>query len=213
MEKFVDKIIKFRWFIAIIIPLVTIMMASSLKNLEFEGSYRIWFGAESQTLKKYDDFRAIFGNDDAVTIAFKSEDGIFTKKALTSIENITEKLWETDYIARVDSITNYQYVHVDVEYPDEILVEDFIEDIDLYTDEDLAQKREIALKQDLIVNKLISSDAKTTMIVGRMTPKAGDDPEVSFNLRDAVLKIIEPEIQKNGFVFISMADQLLILLL
>ncbi len=201
MQKFINKIIQFRWFIAIIIPLITIMMASSLKNLEFEGSYRIWFGAESKTLKEYDDFRAIFGNDDAVTIAFKSEDGIFTKEALTSIENITKKLWETEYIARVDSITNYQYVHADEEYPDEILVEDFIEDIDLYTDADLAEKKRIALSQDLIVNKLISADATTTMIVGRMTPKAGDDPEVSFALRDAVVKIIEPEIEKNGFEF------------
>ncbi len=201
MKKFVDKIIKFRWYIAIIIPLITIMMASSLKNLEFEGSYRIWFGSESQELKKYDGFRAIFGNDDALTIAFKNKNGIFTKKSLETIENITKKLWETKYIARVDSITNYQFVHADEEDPDEILVEDFIQDIDSYTLEDLAKKKEIALKQDMIVNKLISADAKTTMIVGRMTPKAGDDPEVSFKLRDAALKIIAPEIEKNGFEF------------
>jgi len=173
MKNFVNKIIKFRWFIVIIIPLFTLMMASNLKNLEFEGSYRIWFAEGSGILKKYDDFRAIFGNDDAVVIAFESKDGIFTKEALTSIQNITAKLWETEYIARVDSITNYQYVHADEAYPDEVLVEDFIEDIESYSDEELLKKKEIALSQDLIVNKLISADATTTMIVGRMTPKAG----------------------------------------
>ncbi len=194
-------IIKLRWLIAILIPLITIMMATSLKNLEFEGSYRIWFDEESKVLKEYDDFRLIFGNDDAVTIAFKNKNGIFTKKSLETIDNITKKLWETEYIARVDSITNYQYIHADEEFPDEILIEDFIEDIDSLSSEDLAKKKEIALRQDLIVNKLISADATTTMIVGRMTPKAGDDPEVSFKLRDEVLKIIELEIQKNGFDF------------
>jgi len=201
MEKFVNNVIRFRWVIAILIPLITVMMASNLKNLEFEGSYRIWFGEESKILKNYDHFRAVFGNDDAVTIMFTDEDGIFTPEALETIDNITRKLWETHYIARVDSLTNYQYVHSDAEYPDEVLVEDFIEDPSMYTQEQLNKKREIALTQDIIVGKLISSDAKTTMIVGRMTPKAGDDPKVAFNLRDSVLKIIAPEEKKNGYKF------------
>jgi len=201
MENFVNKVIKFRWAIAIFIPLITIVMASSLKNLEFEGSYRIWFGEESKILKNYDNFRAIFGNDDTVTIMFTNEDGIFTKEALTSINNITQKLWQTQYIARVDSITNYQYVHTDEEYPDEVVIENFIEDPQSYTKEELEGKRSIALKEDIIVGKLISKDAKTTMIAGRMTPKAGDDPEVSFKLRDAVLKIIAPEEKKNAYKF------------
>ncbi len=201
MKNFVDKIIKFRWAIAIIIPLITLMMASGLKNLAFEGSYRIWFGEDSKILNQYDDFRAIFGNDDAITITFTNPDGIFTKEALTSIQNITEKLWQTEYIARVDSITNYQYVHADKEYPDEVLVEDFIEDIDALTQEDLLKKRTIAMGEDVIIGRLISRDAKTTMIVGRMTPKAGDDPAVAFNLRDATLSIIAPEMQKYGFEF------------
>ncbi len=201
MRNFVNKIIKFKWAIAIVIPLFTIYMASGLKNLEFEGSYRIWFGEESSILKNYDDFRAVFGNDDAITISFKSEDGIFTKEALESISNITQKLWQTEYIARVDSITNYQYVHANLEYPDEIVVEDFIEDIDSMSIADFEAKRQIAMGEDLIVGKLISRDATTTMIVGRMTPKAGDDPEVSFKLRDAALEIIKPEIQKYGFEF------------
>lgn len=201
MKQFVDRVIQFRWFVVVLIPLITIMMASSLKNLEFEGSYRIWFGEESQILKSYDNFRAIFGNDDTVTIMFTNEEGIFTKEALTSIDNITKKLWQTQYIARVDSITNYQYVHADEEYPDEVVVEDFIEDPQSYTEAELQKKKEIALTQDIIVGKLISKDAKTTMIAGRMTPKAGNDPEVSFKLRDAVLKIIAPEEKKNSYKF------------
>ncbi len=201
MKKFINSVIKFRWIIVVLIPLITFMMTASLKNLEFEGSYRIWFAKESKILKNYDNFRAVFGNDDAVTIMFTDEDGIFTPKALETIENITQKLWETHYIARVDSITNYQYVHADPENPDDVLVEDFIENPTNYTKEQLAQKKAIAVKEDIIVGRLISKDAKSTMIVGRMTPKAGDDPEVSFKLRDAVLEIIKPEEEKNGYKF------------
>jgi len=82
-----------------------------------------------------------------------------------------------------------------------VLVEDFIEEPSSYTDKELLEKRAIALTQDLIVNKMISEDGKTTMIVGRMTPKAGDDPAVSFKLRDAALKIIQPEALKYGYKF------------
>jgi len=200
MKKFVDYVIKLRWLIVILIPLITVMMATSLKHLEFEGSYRIWFGEKSKILKDYDHFRAVFGNDDVVTIMFTDENGIFTKKALQTVENITQKLWQTHHIARVDSITNYQYVHADPEYPDEVVVEDFVEDIDALTLKELAEKKRIALTQDIIVGKLISKDEKTTMIVGRMTPKAGDDPAVAFSVRDAVLKILAPE-KKKGYKF------------
>ena len=200
MNKFVDFIIRFRWFFAITIPLVTILMASQLKHLEFEGSYRIWFDKDSQILKDYDNFRAVFGNDDAVTIIFSDENGVMNPKALHVIDNITQKLWTTKYIARADSLTNYQYVHADPEYPDDVLVEDFIDDIDALTPEQLAEKARIIQTEDTAVHRLISEDGKTTMIVGRMTPKAGDDPEVSAKLKAAVEKIVADE-ASSGYDF------------
>ncbi|NPA60540.1 MAG: MMPL family transporter [Epsilonproteobacteria bacterium] len=201
MKKFVEIVIRFRWFIAILIPLVTLLLSTNLKHLEFEGSYRIWFNEDSKLIKDYDDFRSTFGNDDSLTISFKNEKGIFTKEALKTIDNITNKLWQTEYIARVDSVTNYQYIHTDKEDADNILVEDFIQDIDSLSQKDLEQKKKQALKEDLMLNMLLSKDEKTTMIVARMTPKAGDDPKVSFKLRADALKIIKPEIEKNGYEF------------
>ena len=190
MDRFVDFIIRFRWYIAIVIPLITVMFASQLKYLEFEGSYRIWFGEASPILKDYDNFRAVFGNDDAITISFKDENGIFNPKALHVIDSITQKLWETKYIARVDSLTNYQYIHADKAYPDEVIVEDFIEDVDALDSKQLQEKKTIALGEEMIVGRIISADAKTTMIVARMTPKAGDNPEVSKILKKAAEAIV-----------------------
>ena len=200
MNTFIEKIIRFRWLIVIIIPLFTFMMASQLKHLEFEGSYRIWFGEESPILKNYDDFRSVFGNDDAVTIIFKDEDGVMNPKALHVIERITQKLWQTHYISRVDSLTNYQYVHADSIYPDEILVEDFIEDIDALSPKALQEKSTILQGEDQVIGRIISKDGKTTMIIGRMTPKAGDDPAVSAKLKAAVEEIVAAE-KDSGYTF------------
>lgn len=201
MRKFVDGVIRWRWVIVVLIPLLTFALSSQLKYLGFEGSYRIWFGETSTILKNYDDFRSIFGNDDAITITFKDEKGLFNKDDLGVIDRITQKLWQTPYIARVDSLTNYQYVHTDEAYPDDVLVEDFVLDYATLGDDALRKKAEIIQQEDQVIGRIISKDLTTTMIVGRLTPKAGDDPQVSFKVRDAVLKILAPEEQKYGIKF------------
>jgi hypothetical protein len=177
------------------------VMAIGLKDLAFEGSYRIWFDKDSKILKDYDNFRTVFGNDQAITVSFKNEDGVFNKESLGVIHRITEKFWETQYIARVDSITNYQYVHADPDNPDDVIVEDFIEDVDLLTTEQLKQKQKIITAEDAIIGRLISSDTKTTTIVARLSPNAGESPEVSLKLKALTEAIIKPEIEKYGYDF------------
>ena len=199
-EKLSHYVIRYRWWFAIAIPLFTFMMMMPLKHLQFEGSYRIWFGEESAILKQYDDFRKVFGNDDSVLIVFRDENGIFNPKALHVIDRITEKLWRTSDIARVDSLTNYQYVHADPEYPDEVIVEDFIDDIDALSPEQLQQKAQIIRHEEMVMGRIISEDLTTTMIAARMTPKAGDDPDVSKRLEDAV-KAITAEEADSGYDF------------
>ena len=200
MKKFVDLIIKLRWFIVIFIPLVTILLGYQLKNAQFDGSYRIWFEEGSQTLKKYDAFKNTFGNDDSIIIVFRDENGIFNKKALHVIDRLTNKLWQTKYIARADSLTNYQYVHKSKEDEDEIVIENFIQNIDALSQEDLKKKKRIALYEDLLVNHIISKDAKTTMIVGRLNPKAGATIGASKHIMQDINKYITDE-NASGYTF------------
>ncbi len=201
MKKYIEFLYKFRWFIAIGVPLLVLALASNLKHLEMDGSYRIWFGEKSKTLRDYDDFRRTFGNDDAIIISFRDEEGIFNKKALQSIDNITQKLWRMKYIARVDSITNYQYVHANPEEPDDVIVEDFIQDI-AHHDKDYFQEREkIALADSLIVDGFISRDGKSTMITARLVPKVNDIEDKSAEIMKLVEEILAPEKKLTGYHF------------
>jgi len=201
MKRFINFTIRFKWAIALFIPLITIVLGYQFKNIQFDGSYRIWFGKDSKTLQQYDSFRAVFGNDDSIIIIFSDENGVMNKKALGVIDRLTEKLWETKYIARVDSLTNYQYVHVADDDPDEILIENFIEDISSLSPAQLKEKEKIALEEDLLVNRIISADAKTTMIVGRLVPKAGDTFGASRTIKDFVEQYIKEEHEKSGYEF------------
>lgn len=199
MRTFVDLLIKFRWYLAILIPLLTFGFAYQLKNMSFEGSYRIWFDEDSKILQDYDKFREVFGNDDAVTISFKEEKGIFNIKTLSMIDRITQALWETKHITRVDSLTNYKYVHSNPQEPDDVVVEDFIdmETLSEMSPQAFKAREKIALGEELIVERMISKDMKTTMIVARLTPKASDVENIDLILKAAVLKILEPEM-KDG---------------
>jgi len=224
MRKYVEFLEKFRWFIAIGIPIIVFALAFNLKNLQMDGSYRIWFAEDSKTLTDYDNFRSTFGNDDALVITFQDKDGIFNKKALQSVENITKALWKMKYIARVDSITNYQYVHSNPNKPDDIVVEDFIKNIDKATPEYLANRKEIAINDPLVVDGFISTDGTTTMISARLTPKVNDDSDKSIEIMKLIEKILAPEIERTGykywlnggpplnhaFVTIGMADMIFI---
>lgn len=200
MERFVGLLIKFRWFIVVATPLIAFVCAYLLKDAAFDGSYRIWFAPESQTLKRYDLFKERFGNDDSMIILFRDEEGIFTPKALGVVERLTQKLWQTPYIARVDSITNYQYVHVEAGALDDVIVESFIEDVSRLSSAQLDEKKRIALQEDMLLGRIISEDAKTTMIVARITPKGGRTIGASRTILEALEGYLQEE-HSSGYVF------------
>jgi predicted RND superfamily exporter protein len=201
MKKFVNIIEKYRWAIVVVVPLLVVALSYNLKNLSFEGSYRIWFGEDSKILQDYDSFRKVFGNDDSIIIAFKDENGVFTKKALSSIERITKQLWQTKYITRVDSLTSYQYIYADKNYPDEIIVEDFIQDIDKQNQEYFLEKKDIALNDPQLQTAFINKDGTTTMIIARLTPKAGENEDISFEIMGLVKSILENETNQTGYKY------------
>ena len=202
MKSYITFLKKFRWLIAIGIPLLVFALVFfNAHKIEMDGSYRIWFGEDSKTLTDYDNFRKTFGNDDGVVIVFKDENGIFSKKALASIDRITQALWKTKYIARVDSLTNYQYVHANPKEPDDIVVEDFIKNIDNATPAYLAERKEIAISDPLVVDAFISKDGTTTMISARLTPKVNDDSDKSLIIMDSLEKILAPERELTGYKY------------
>ena len=201
MQNYIKFLQKFRWPIAFAVPLLVLALGTSLKNVEMDGSYRIWFGEDSKTLTDYDDFRRTFGNDDGVIIVFKDENGIFNKKALASIDRITEALWKTKYIARVDSLTNYQYVHANPNEPEDIVVEDFIQNIDTATPEYFADRKKIATSDPLVVDAFISKDGTTTMISARLTPKVNDETDKNMEIMGYIEAIIEAEKSITGYKY------------
>jgi len=201
MQKYISIIHKWRWFIVLIVPLLVLLLSFKLKHLQIDGSYRIWFEKDAPALVSYDTFRNEFSNDDGVIIVFRDPNGIFNPKALGSIQRITDAMWEMNHIDRVDSLTNYQHVHEDPSYPDEVLVNDFIEDMDDMNESYLNERRETALSDEMLRNKFISEDGTTTMIFARLEPDAKEHGDISAEVMQEVNAIIEPEVKRTGYKY------------
>jgi predicted RND superfamily exporter protein len=168
-EKFALGVIKYRWPIVLLTPLLIILLfAANMKKGGFETDWKIWFVEDSYVMQNFEQFKKTFGSDDRLLIALRHKDGIFQKEILKNIQAITKELWQTKSIARVDSITNYQYSFVSSEDPDEIILEDFIDDIASLSSSELQRKKEIATTDIQTKNLLISEDGKTAVIVARM---------------------------------------------
>ena len=202
MKAYIDFLHKFRWYIVFMVPLIVFGLATNLKHLEIDGSYRIWFEKDSQTLIDYDNFRNEFSNDDGIVIVFKDENSIFNTKALSSIQRITEALWDMPHIDRVDSITNYQHVHATIDKPDEVLVDDFImEDLNEATPSYLKERKELATSDSIIVQRFISEDSTTTMIFARLEADANENGDISAEMMGYIHPLIEAESNKTGYKY------------
>jgi predicted RND superfamily exporter protein len=178
------------------------MLASNLKHLVIDGSYRIWFEKDSKILKEYDAFRDEFSNDDGITIVFRDKNGIFNKKALSSIQRLTEALWEMPHIDRVDSITNYQYVHAQVDNPDDVLVDDFIMDNLNKADEAyFLERNKTATSDSIIRGSFISKDGKTTMIFARLEADANEHGDISAEMMGYLKPLIASEANSTGYTY------------
>lgn len=201
MQQYVHFLHKFKWLIVFGVPLIVLLLALNLKHLQIDGSYRIWFEEDSKILKAYDKFRSDFSNDDGLTIIFKDENGIFNKKALASVQRITEDLWNMNHVDRVDSISNYQYIHSEASASDEILVDDFIEDLDEMSADFLAKRKEIAVNDPMVVNGCISKDAKTTLIVARLDDEANEGSGITAELMADIREIVNREHNITGYKY------------
>jgi len=193
MKKYIDFLDKYKYRLIIICTTFVALFSISLKDLAFEGNYRIWFDKDSKIIKEYDTFRKQFSGDDTFIIAFQDEKGIFTQKPIELILNLTKELKQIQGVQKVDSLTNYQYIQ---SIDDDIIVEDFI-----YDTSKLEEKETIALQDNLIVNQLISKDGKTTMLALRLSSSLGSNESVNIEVMNQLRTITQKYENTSGYRF------------
>lgn len=158
----IEILLKYRALLAVASIALTVLFTLPIKNVFVEADYKIYFEDDDQHLMAHEEMQSIYTRTDSLAIILQPGDkNIFTQRNLAIIHKITETGWQTPYVIRVDSITNYQHTAAD---GDDLIVEDLVLDPEQLTENRIAQIESIALGEKSLVNRLISSDSSTALI-------------------------------------------------
>jgi predicted RND superfamily exporter protein len=171
--KWAEFIIKYKWGVLLTSILLVFGIASQGK-MEFDGDYHTYFSSDNPELLAFDGLQEKYTKDDNAFIVLTAKNGnIFTKKNLVAIEALATEAWNTPFSNRVDAITNFQHTRAD---NDDLYVEDLSYESNLKSESDITLIREIALKEPLLINRLINEDGSITAINVNVTfPGLSDD--------------------------------------
>ncbi len=166
-ERFVDSIINNPKRYLLLGILLALTLLPGMQFITADFTHTGFFYADDPKLLAFEKFERQFGNDDSLIIVVHSPSGIFDKDSIELLSELTEGMWLLPDIIRVNSLTNFSWVHAE---GDDILVEPLIPEDEPLTPELLEARRKIALDHETIPNYLISLDGKTALLYGALRP-------------------------------------------
>jgi predicted RND superfamily exporter protein len=162
LETYSKWIIKYRWWIVVSTTIVVIIIGSGLQFLTFSNDLRVFFSEENPQLQALEFIENTYNRIDNVLFVIAPKDkNVFTRKTLKAVEELTEASWKIPHSNRVDSITNFQHTRAE---EDDLLVDYLVQHAETLSDTKIAQIRDIALHEPLLVNRLISTSGHVTGI-------------------------------------------------
>jgi len=193
-------------------------MASGARFLSFATDYEVWFSDDNPQYLDFSSIQKTFVKADNVVILITPKDGeVFNQKTLASVEWLTNAAWQIPFSTRVDSLSNFQYTYAN---EDDLTVVDLIKGAENLTTAELANIKEIAMKEPLLLNSAISSDARVTAVNVTINLPKGDpegSPKVTAYTRDLIKQLKERNsdvevhltglvVMDNAFMEASMGD-------
>jgi len=158
IHRYTGWVVNARWYILILMAGLVAMAGYGIKDLQFKSDYRMFFSDDNPQLTALENLQKTYTRDDNVLLVLTPAKGdVFSPEILAIAQRLTKDLWQTPYSTRVDSLVNFQYSHAN---GDEVTVEDLVGDIAQLTPEDLTRIKLYALQEPLLVNRLVSPNAK-----------------------------------------------------
>ncbi len=190
IQKYAEGVVKFRWLILVLSIIFMLVAASGAKNLFFNNDYRIFFSPDDPHLQAFENLQDTYTKNDNVLMVLAPKDGvIFKRETLAAIEDITERSWQTPYSIRVDSLANYQHSE---SIEDDMSVGNLYEDAKQLSDADIKRIESIALKEPLLLHRLISEKKHVTAVNMTMEfPKEIPDGKGGMKAADPTQQVTE----------------------
>jgi len=142
--------------------LLVAYIASFARFLQPSLTYQDMLSPTFPPLIAYENIQNEYTRDDNIQVVVAPKNGdVFTQKTLSLVHILTEKLWETPYSVRVDSLTNFQNTTAN---GDDLIVAPLVVSPALLTQETLATIRNTALTDPAVHRRLVSKTGHVTAI-------------------------------------------------
>jgi len=162
VETFVNKIIRWRWFVILNTIALIVLVAGGASKLTLSTSYQAFFSPDYPELVAFEKFQKTYSKTDNILFTIQNtEKNIFTAKTAEAIEKLTQSAWKIPFATRVDSISNFQNSWAN---GDNLIVEDLYRNGIALSSEELKDKQQVVLNEPLLNGYLISSDVTTSGI-------------------------------------------------
>lgn len=155
------------------------VIAPGVLKVKQQFGYKIWYNDKDPLMELFRVFEGKFGNDDMGSIAVYTEDGIFNKKTLTAIVELTDAMGDVSDMVRVDSLSNYSYIFSN---NDEINVQPFIDvdELSSYDDKKIKELRKLYLEDPNLKGLVVDEKETMTLVNAFVRPSyQGDVPDYS----------------------------------
>ncbi len=164
--------------IAVSLLVVLALAAGAARLATVDVDVRNHFGGDDAHIVALDRLEDTYAlSDAALAVAAPQTGTIFTREALAAIEELTERLWQTPYVTRVDSIANYQHSEG---FEDELVVEQLVRDAAALTDDELKRIEDIALATEEVAGRFVSRDGRVAgLVVSVALPDGREERQVA----------------------------------
>ena len=164
LDSFVALVMRRRWLTVLLSVLFMAALAAGAGRIvAVDVDVRNHFGKDDPHIVALDRLEDTYALSDAALVAVAPKDGaVFTRETLVAIEELTDRLWRTPYVTRVDSITNYSHSEG---LEDELVVEPLIDDAGSLSDKDIERVRRIALSTEEVAGRFVSRDGRVAGLV------------------------------------------------
>lgn len=170
--QFIHHVIRLRWWLAIA---SLVILGFSLKGFQYftlDASVRGYFEKDYIHFQHFSAFENIYGEEQLALAMISPKDGdIFNPTFLKALADLTQQSWQLPFIKRVDSLANYQLTTPD---EDDLLVDDFIPFEYKLSSVEANDKKQIALNDESIKGKFVTTDGKHVAILFNFQLPDGD---------------------------------------
>jgi predicted RND superfamily exporter protein len=166
-------ILRWRWPIVIGTFLLVALAAIGIFRLSFNPDTRSFFGPDNPERILLDTMEAKYAKLTNVIFVLAPKNGdVFTVDNLRAIDELTEQGWQTPYVIRVESLTNYQELTAE---GDDLRVAPVYDKAKL-TPADAADTRRRVMKDRELVDRVVSNKGDVTAVNVLIT-RPNDTPQ------------------------------------